>query len=226
GGIGALIIRIWIDNADIALRTPIAIKRAFDLPTLAVIPPIRVKPGEEKIIPAKQKSRGVLLMTAALELSSNQITHFYSPEKNTEEMIKLVHILIEQYQGASRLYLSWDAARWHTSKKLKAELERLNSSQYRDLNKNPLIELAPLPNSAQFLNVIESIFSGMAKSVIHHSDYKDVEECKDALDIYVKQRNQHFLENPHRAGKYLWGAETVKTQFNEANNCRRPSGSS
>ncbi len=50
GGIGALILRVWIDNADIALRTPIAIKRAFDLPTLAVIPPIRVKPGEEKLI--------------------------------------------------------------------------------------------------------------------------------------------------------------------------------
>jgi capsular exopolysaccharide synthesis family protein len=50
GGVGAFVIGMWINNADVALRTPNAIKRAFDLPTLAVIPLIRVKPGEEKLI--------------------------------------------------------------------------------------------------------------------------------------------------------------------------------
>lgn len=35
-----------------------------------------------------QRSKGKLICTAVLELSTNQITHFYSKKKNTEEMIK------------------------------------------------------------------------------------------------------------------------------------------
>lgn len=50
GATGALAIRLWIDMADVALRTPNAIKWALDLPALAIIPLIRVKPGEEKLI--------------------------------------------------------------------------------------------------------------------------------------------------------------------------------
>jgi hypothetical protein len=48
----------------------------------------------------------------------------------------------------------------------------------------PFVELAPLPSSAQFLNVIESVFSGMAKAVIHNSDYQTVDECKIAINRY------------------------------------------
>ena len=42
------------------------------------------------MVPQYQKSKGWLILTAALELSRNQITHFYSLKKNTEEMIKMV----------------------------------------------------------------------------------------------------------------------------------------
>jgi hypothetical protein len=34
----------------------------------------------------------------------------------------------------------------------------------------PEIEILPLPAQAQFLNVIESVFSGMARAIIHNSD--------------------------------------------------------
>ena len=54
-------------------------------------------PGEQRIVPQWQKSRGCLLMTAALELSSNQVTHFYSEKKNTAEMIRMMEVLIDQY---------------------------------------------------------------------------------------------------------------------------------
>ena len=40
-----------------------------------------VAPGEVATVPQWQKSKGVLIMTAALELSTNQITHFYSEKK-------------------------------------------------------------------------------------------------------------------------------------------------
>lgn len=86
----------------------------------------------------------------------------------------------------------------------------------------PFVKLAPLPSSAQFLNVIESVFSGMARVILHTSDYQSIDECKLAIDIYFLERNQAFLENPKRAGKKIWGAEIVKAIFKDSNNCKAP----
>jgi hypothetical protein len=52
------------------------------------------KPEEQRSVPQYQKSKGSLIITAALELSTNQITHFYSEKKNTDEMIRLLELLI------------------------------------------------------------------------------------------------------------------------------------
>ena len=55
-----------------------------------------MKPGQVRVVPLFQKSKGVLIVTAALELSENQVTHFYSDKKNTGEMIKLLEELINR----------------------------------------------------------------------------------------------------------------------------------
>jgi hypothetical protein len=177
-------------------------------------------PGEFKTVPQYQKSKGSLILTAALELSENQVTHFYSEKKNTAEMLKLLELLLVKYADQSCVYFSWDAASWHASKKLYQRVEEINSLQYRSTHKAPLVKLAPLPSCAQFLNVIESVFSGMAKAIIHNSDYQSVEVCKAAIDRYFSERNEHFKANPKRAGDKIWGKERVPPVFNEANNCK------
>ena len=176
--------------------------------------------GEQRAIPAHQKAKAYIICTAALELSTNQITHFYSPRKDSEEMIKLTDILVTQYRSMDKLYLSWDAASWHASKKLKAHLMDINSKSYRECNPGPIVELAPLPASAQFLNVIESVFSGLVKGVIHNSDYPDAESCKQAIDRYFECRNSYFQIHPKRAGNKIWGDEVVKPIFNTDQNCK------
>jgi transposase len=181
-----------------------------------------VAPGEFKTVPQRQKSKGSLIMTAALELSENQVTHFYSERKNTDEMLKLLKILIFKYTGQARIYFSWDAASWHASKKLYEKVEEINSSQYRAKHNTPLVKLAPLPSCAQFLNVIESVFSGMARAIIHNSDYQNINDCKTVIDRYFAERNQHFNAHPKRAGNKIWGKELVPPVFNEANNCKDP----
>jgi len=178
------------------------------------------KNGEQKTFPQWQKSKGSLICTAALELSTNQITHFYSDAKNTDEMIKLLEILLKQYKSEYKIYFSWDAASWHASKKLQKRIDLVNSKSYREDNNTPLVELAPLPSSAQFLNIIESVFSGLARSVIHNSNYASVDECKTAIDLYFKKRNEDFRKNPKRAGNKIWGKEKVKPIFDETNNCK------
>ena len=179
-----------------------------------------VGPNEYPQVPQFQKSKGCLILTAALELSQNQVTHFYSKAKNTTEMIKLLEALLERYRGCDRLYFSWDAASWHASKALDEKVRAVNLPAYREVARTPFVELAPLPKSAQFLNVIESVFSGMAKAIIHNSDYQSVEETVAAIDRYFHERNEHFLNHPKKAGKKLWGNETVVSEFAESNNCK------
>jgi hypothetical protein len=96
--------------------------------------------------------------------------------------------------------------------------KRLPSGEPR----GPRVEQAPLPASAQFLNVIESVFSGMARAVLHNSNYESVEACMAAIDGYFAERNDHFIKNPRRAGKKIWGEELVEPVFQVSNNCKDP----
>jgi transposase len=181
-----------------------------------------VKKGERKTFPQIQKSKGWTICTAALELSQNQVTHFFSQKKDTDEMIKLIDLLMIKYQKEEKLYFSWDAASWHASKKLVKHIEQLNSESYRQEYKTPIVELAPLPASAQFLNVIESVFSGLARSIIHNSDYSCLDECKAAITLYFKTRNDYFIKNPQKAGNKIWGREIVAPVFKDTHNCKDP----
>lgn len=179
-----------------------------------------VAPGERVLVPQFQRSRGTLIVTGALELSTNQITHIYSEGKNTNEMIRLIDVLLSSYRGCSRIYLSWDSASWHSSQKLKDRIAQVNRLSYRNSHWTPKVTLVPLPASSQFLNVIESVFSGMAKAIIHNSNYASVEEVKVAIDQYFYERNQHFRDHPKVAGKKIWGKEPATSRFNESQNCK------
>ena len=180
----------------------------------------RVGPGEKYVVPQWQKSKGWTIITAALELSANQVTHFYSWKKNTDEMIKMTDLLREQYRARRTIYLSWDAASWHISKKLVSYLESINERAAMD--SRPIVKTAPLPACSQFLNVIESVFSGMARAIIHNSDYLSLAEAKQAIDRYFKERNEHFMKFPKRAGGKIWGLERVPSEFSEGHNCKDP----
>jgi hypothetical protein len=61
---------------------------------------------------------------------------------------------------------------WYASKKLYSGIREINYKIYRKKNNTHFVELAPLLASAQFLNVIELIFSGMARAIIHNSNYQ------------------------------------------------------
>jgi len=179
----------------------------------------RVGPGESYVIPQWQKSKGWLILTAALELASNQVTHFYSIRKNTDEMIRMANLLRSQYADRQKIYLSWDAASWHISRKLKGHLQKLNQSSHGEY---PIVKIAPLPAGAQFLNVIESVFSGLARAVVHNSDYQSLKAATSAIDRYLEARNSYFRAEPRRAGQKIWQLERGRCEFSEANNCRDP----
>jgi len=181
-----------------------------------------VRQGEYPTVAKFQPSKGSLIVTAALELSTNQVTYFYSTRKNSDEIVKMLHILIRKYSGCRRIYMSWDHASWHSSKALFAEIAKVNDYRFRKKTKTPIVKLAPLPARAQFLNVIESVFSGMAAAIIQNSNYESVDHAKEAIDRYFMERNEYFHEHPKRAGNKIWGREIVAPAFKEGQNCKNP----
>jgi transposase len=154
-------------------------------------------------IPQKQADRGVVTMAGALSATTNQVTWLYGPSKDTSAMIDLIEVLFNRHRAAARLYISWDAASWHRSYGLVEWLDAFNA-ETRKSQEGPLIYLVPLPTSSQFLDVIEAIFSGMKRAVIHHSNYRSEEEMKAAISQHFVGRNAYFLANPKRAGQKIW----------------------
>jgi hypothetical protein len=176
--------------------------------------------GVRPVVQQYQESKGKIIMTAALELVNNQVSYFYSQKKDSEEMVKLADFLQKKYHHCRFLYFSWDAASWHSSRYFLSELKKLNDPVYRNENQLPKIILRPLPARAQFLNVIESVFSGMSRAVIQNSNYSSTKEMKEAIDAYFSERNDFFRRYPHRAGNKIWGKERVKPSFSVSNNCK------
>ena len=149
-------------------------------------------------------------------------TNSERPESyRTHYSTTLADLLRAQYHTCRTIYLSWDAASWHVSKRLYAHLDDANCQASTD--GLPIVRTAPLPSGAQFLNVIESVFSGMAKAIIHNSDYQSVEAAQDAINRYFEDRNEQFSKHPKRAGNKIWGQERVPSEFSEAHNCKDPS---
>lgn len=171
-----------------------------------------------RTVPQWQKSRGAFIVTAALEFSKNQITYFFFTAKNTEETIQFIELLRRSYSSYRNLYLSWDAAPWHSSKTLGEKIAFLNEWSVHD--RAPILKVIPLPTSAQFLNVIESVFSGLARAVLHNSDYPTLEDAMKAAARYFDERNAAFLKESRRAGRSIWKMERVPSALDETNNCK------
>jgi hypothetical protein len=154
-------------------------------------------------VPQEQPTKGSVTMSGALNATTNQVSWLYSSAKDTQAMIDLIEILFNQHPFASRIYLTWDAASWHKSGLLVEWLDAFNV-ETSSSGFGPTIHLVPLPTSSQFLDVIEAVFSGMKKAVIHHSDYQSEDEMKTAISRHFVERNGFFRDNPKRAGNKIW----------------------
>jgi len=154
-------------------------------------------------VPQEQPNKGSVTMSGALNATTNQVSWIYSSAKDTQAMIDLIEILFNQHPLTSRIYLTWDAASWHKSGVLVEWLDTFNE-EVSTSGFGPTIHLVPLPRSSQFLDVIEAVFSGMKRAVIHHSDYQSEDEMKTAISRHFVERNGFFRDNPKRAGQKIW----------------------
>lgn len=141
---------------------------------------------------------------------------FLQAKKNADEMMKMMDILVIKYANRRKISLSWDVASWYIAKRLTRQIDEHNAKR------GVIIETAPLPTGAQFLNVIESVFSGMSRAIIHNSDYRSIHDATVAIDRYFGERNTWFLAHPQRAGKKLWAKERKAAVFSDSSNFKDP----
>lgn len=161
--------------------------------------------GSTRTIPERQRSKGKVQFIAALEAVTNQVTWRFIDRKGTDSIIALIDDLCQIYANHSKLIMTWDAISSHGSQSLMTKVEQLNKDA--EAGRGPRIEIVPLPSRAQFLNVIEAVFSGMKKVAIKNSDYPSKWKMEGAISGYFEERNQHFRENPKKAGNKIWDKE-------------------
>ncbi|MEN6439988.1 MAG: IS630 family transposase [Syntrophobacter sp.] len=159
--------------------------------------------GEDvQTVPQFQKPKGRVMLIGALEAVTNQMTWAWIENKGVQTICTFLTLLHEKYAAFAKLFLTWDALSSHRSKTVSKLIDKMNSDARNGIG--PSIEIVPLPNNSQFLNVIESVFSGMKKAVVHNSDYQLAEEMRVAIAKHFESRNAFFKENPKRAGNKIW----------------------
>jgi transposase len=162
-----------------------------------------VKDGRQKKIPQVQPDKGSVIILGALSATTNQMTWLFDKKKDSYGMIDLIEILFNQHFDKETLFISWDAASWHDSCQLLDWIGDLN--HYAEKQKQgPKLEVVPLPARSQFLDVIESVFGVMKRTIIDNSNYQSVIEMKEAISLHFVERNAHYEKNPRRAGKKIW----------------------
>jgi transposase len=200
------------EKVELLLNTLQSLKADEDLFFIDELGPLQVKryggrsytaKGTTLTHPQNQHSKGSITLYGALSATTNQVTWFYGKSKDSAGIIDLAETLFNQYHAKSKIYLTWDAASWHGADELVQWTDELNAWN-KTSDTGPMIEFVPLPSSAQFLDVIEAVFSGMKRAVIHNSDYQSEEEMKTAISTHFRERNEFFKHNPKRAGKKIW----------------------
>jgi transposase len=170
---------------------------------------IIVLKGQVPTYPQVQTYKGSITMAGALSATTNQVTWIYGPRKDTSLMIDLVEILFNQHAGASRIFLTWDAASWHGSNMLIEWLDDFNADTERD-GPGLVIQLVPLPTGdemaaflidARFLlrNTTET-FWGAPLIVV---DGKDNTFCFGFMRDLLRLRNSLHIA----AGAVVFGSD-------------------
>jgi hypothetical protein len=200
------------EKVELLLNTLHSLKPDEDLFFVDELGPLQVRryggrcytpKGKTPTHPQNPHSKGSITLYGALSVTTNQITWFYGNTKDSAGIIDLAELLFNQYHSKTRIYLTWDAASWHRSNELAEWADDFNTFN-KACGYGPLIEVVPLPASAQFLDVIEAVFSAMKRAVIHGSDYQTDDEMKVAISTHFRERNEFFKHNPKRAGKRIW----------------------
>lgn len=146
-------------------------------------PDLPLVPGKHMTISRDHEyvRHGTLSLLAGIDLVTGEIIGSVEERHRSEEFIAFLKKLDAYYEPNLRIQIILDNHSSHTSKKTREYLETVPNR----------FEFVFTPKHASWLNIIESFFAKMTKSVLRHIRVESKDELKKRLELYMNEVNQN-----------------------------------
>jgi len=129
---------------------------------------------------AEYKRYGTVSLLAGMNLHTGRITHHISPTHKSSDFIKFLGKVDKEYIGVEKIRIILDNHSTHVSKETQLYLSK----------KPNRFEFVFTPKHGSWLNLIESFFSKMAKSVLRRMRVKSIDDLIERIEKYFSMINE------------------------------------
>lgn len=143
------------------------------------LPPV---PGKHPSVTMDYEYRrlGTLSLLAGIDLHNGMVTETVSRTHNSEDFISSLKKLDSSYPGENRIRLILDNLRVHTSEKTREYLLTVPSR----------FEFVFTPKHGSWLNIVEMLFSKLARTMLREIRVKTIEELENRIHQYFQEINR------------------------------------
>jgi len=127
--------------------------------------------------PAKQKTKGLLEMPAAINVHDGTIHYWFFDWKNAFIIIQCFEELLQNYPNKD-IFVIVDNWRAHTCYAVRVWAFF-----------HPRFHLVFLPTNSSWMNMIERVFSKFDKDILQNSNFSSVQEAMNRIDCYFKNES-------------------------------------
>ena len=143
------------------------------------LPPV---PGKHPSVTRdyEYKRLGTLSLLAGIDLHTGSVTETVSRTHNSDDFILFLKKLDSSYPEEKKIRLILDNLKVHTSRKTKEYLLTVPNR----------FEFVFTPKHGSWLNIVEILFSKLARTMLREIRVKTVEELKNRIDQYFQEINK------------------------------------
>ena len=147
--------------------------------TAADLPPV---PGKHATIGRDHEyiRHGTLSLLASIDLLSGEVLGLVRPRHRSAEFIEFLKLADGHYPAGARIRVVLDNHSAHVSKQTRSFLATLPNR----------FEFTFTPKHGSWLNLIESFFGKMAKTLLRGIRVASANELKARIDLYLKEVNE------------------------------------
>ena len=143
------------------------------------LPPV---PGKHPSVTRdyEYKRLGTLSLLAGIDLHNGIVTETVSRTHNSNDFIAFLKKLDSSYPGGKKIRLILDNLRVHTSTKTREYLQTVPNR----------FEFVFTPKYGSWLNIVEMLFSKLARTMLREIRVKTVDELKNRIEQYFQEINK------------------------------------
>jgi len=139
--------------------------------------------GKHKTISrdAEYKRYGTISLLAGMNLHTGKVTHYISPTHKSSDFINFLKKVDKEYKNVEKIRIILDNHSAHVSRETQSYLSK----------KPNRFEFVFTPKHGSWLNLIESFFSKMAKSILRGIRVKSIDDLIGRIEKYFSMINKN-----------------------------------